>query len=175
MIDATAFIHHNATVQGQVAIGARTRVWQYASILNGTVLGRDCNVGACVTLSGAQFGYGCKISSGVVMGPGFLIGDRVFVGPHVVLANDLYPSVSTDGYDDAELRKGEKFCVIIGDDAMIGSHVTVLPGVRIGEGAVIGAGSVVTHDVPAGRIWCRDGALRDLPDNWRARRMRFAC
>lgn len=173
MIDPSAFIHAAATVSDDSAVGAQTRIWQNATVIMGTVLGARCNVGACAVLSGPRFGDDCKISSGVVMGPGFLVGDRVFVGPCSVLANDVFPSVSIEGYDDTKLRSGEAFAVIIEDDVMIGSHVTVLPGVRVGKGAVLAAGAVVTHDVPPATIWGRDGGLHRLPDNWRARRMRY--
>lgn len=174
MIDQAAFIHPGATVSDDIAVGPRTRIWQNATVIMGTILGARCNVGAGAVLSGPRFGNDCKISSGVVMGPGFLIGDRVFVGPCSVLANDVFPSVSVDGYDDEKLRSGEAFSVVIENDVMIGSHVTVLPGVRVGQGALLAAGAVVTHDVPPMTIWGRDGGLHRLPDNWRDRRMRYA-
>lgn len=173
MIDPTAFIHEKAHVE-DATIGARTKVWQFASILKGTIIGADCSVGAGAVLTGPIFGDGCKISSGVVMGPGFLIGDRVFVGPHCVLANDVFPAADPDGYDETLLRSGAAFAVVVGNDVMIGSHVTVLPGVRIGNGAVLAAGSVVSRDVPDGMVWTRDERVRPLPANWRSKRMRFA-
>lgn len=155
-------------------IGPRTKVWQFATVARGTVLGADCSVGAGAVLTGPFFGDSCKISSCVVMGPGFLIGDRVFVGPHCVLANDVYPSVSDEGYDETLLRSGSAFAVVIDSDVMIGSHVTVLPGVAVGEGAVLAAGAVVSRDVPPRHVWKRDGTIEELREDWRSRRMRFA-
>lgn len=174
MIDPHAIIHPHAAVDDTVSIGAWTKVWQFATVACGTILGRNCSVGAGAALTGPIFGDDCKISSCVVMGPGFLIGHRVFVGPHAVFANDVFPSVSPDGYDDRMLRSGAAFAVVIGDDVMIGSHVTVLPGVAVGKGAVLAAGSVVTRDVPDGMVWGRDGALKRVPADWQDRRMRFA-
>jgi acetyltransferase-like isoleucine patch superfamily enzyme len=174
MIDMTALIDERAEVDGSVHIGAHSRVWQFATVARGTVLGKRCTVGAGAVLTGPIFGDDCKISSGVVMGPGFLIGNRVFVGPCTVFANDVYPSVSGDGYDERLLRSGTHFAVVVGDDAMIGSHVVILPGVTVGNGAVLAAHSVVSRDVAPGTIWGRDGSIRAVPDNWRSRRMRLA-
>lgn len=173
MIHPSAVIHPQAHVKG-ATVGARTRVWQFASIILGTVLGEDCNVGAGVVLSGPRLGNRCKVSSGVVMGPGFLIGDDVFLGPNVVLANDMWPFASTDGYDDAALRSGEKWAVIVEDGACIGANAVILPGVRIGKGAVVAAGAVVESDVPPGSVYRRNGYKSlSVPADWRERRHRW--
>jgi UDP-2-acetamido-3-amino-2,3-dideoxy-glucuronate N-acetyltransferase len=172
-IDPAAFVHPKAHVEGST-VGARTKVWQFASIVCGTVIGADCTVGAGVVLSGPVFGDRCKISSGVVMGPGFKIGDGVFVGPNVVFANDVWPEFSVEGYDDRLLRSGDRWAVIIGNGASIGANAVVLPGVCIGAGAVVAAGAVVDRDLPDGTLWSRDGGTRGVPVNRRSRRMRFA-
>lgn len=170
-----AFIHPKAHVDRvTVSIGARTKVWQFASIILGTKIGADCNVGACTTLSGLTIGNRTKISSGCVMGPGFKIGDDVFVGPNVVLANDCWPFADTDGYDDVTLRSGEKFAVIIEHGACIGANAVILPGVRIGAGAVVAAGAVVDRDVPAGMVFRRNGYTSSVPVEWKKKRMRWA-
>ena len=104
MIEIGAFVHPRALVDESVQIGPRTKVWQFATVIQGTEIGEGCTIGACATLSGPRIGDRCKISSGVVMGPGFWIGDDVFLGPNVVLANDMWPEVSTEGYDDTMLR-----------------------------------------------------------------------
>lgn len=173
MIDPRAAIHPQANVEG-ATVGARTTVWQFASVVCGTVIGEDCTVGAGVVLSGAVFGDRCKISSGVVMGPGFKIGNDVFVGPNVVFANDVWPEVSMDGYDDTLLRSGERFCVIVEDGASIGANAVILPGVRVGRGAVVAACAVVDRDVPDGCLWRRGGGWVPLQHGRREKRMRYA-
>ncbi len=176
MIHHAAFIHPKAHVDpDRVTIGAGTKVWQFASVILGTVLGMDCNVGAGAVLSGPRFGDRCKISSGVVMGPGFLVGNDVFLGPNVVLANDMWPSVSVDGYDDAALRADNRFAVVVEDGAMIGANSVILPGVTIGAGAVVAACSRVTRSVPAGCVWrAENGYIGQVPADWREKRMRWA-
>lgn len=175
MIHHSAFIHPKAHCDAdRVTIGAGTRVWQFASIIMGTCIGEDCNIGACATLSGPIIGNRTKISSGVVMGPGFKIGNDVFIGPNVVLANDVYPFADPRGYDDATLRGGEKFAVIIEDGASIGANAVIMPGVRVGEGAIVGAGAVVCRDVPAGMVVKRDGFKEiAIRGDWRDKRMRY--
>lgn len=173
MIDITAQVHPRAHVEDSW-VGPRTRIWQFATVVRGTRLGADCTVGAGAVLSGPIFGDGCKVSSGVIMGPGFLVGDRCFLGPHCVFANDVYPSVDMEGYDERLLRSGTAFSITVGNDVMIGSHVTILPGVRIGDGAVLAAGAVVSRNVQANTVWKRDGTLDRVPSDWKSRRMRFA-
>lgn len=172
MIHPDAVIHAQAMVQG-AKIGARTVVWQFATVILGTELGADCSVGAGAVLSGPRFGDRCKISSGVVMGPGFWIGDDVFVGPNAVLANDMWPEVSTEGYDDARLRNKQVFAVIVEDGVSIGANAVVLPGVRIGKGSVISAGAVVDRNVPDGFLFRRNGYLSEVPQDRRQKRMRL--
>lgn len=173
MIDPTARIHRQAVVDESAIIGARTRVWQFATVAMSTVLGADCSVGACVTLTGPRFGDRCKISSGVVMGPGFEIGDDCFIGPNVVLANDMWPDADTDGYDHAALTSGS-VAVRLGKGVIVGANAVILPGISVGDGGVIAAGAVCSRNVPTGMVWSRDGRLVRRPPNWRDKRMRWA-
>lgn len=166
------FIHRLAHVENST-IGARTKVWQFASVIQGTVIGDDCVIGAGATLSGPVIGSRTKISSGVVIGPGFKIGDDCFLGPNVVLCNDMWPEADTTGFDADLLRAGH-YCVIVEDGAAIGANAVVLPGVVIGKGAVVAAGAVVTRDVPAGMLWRSNGYIAPTPPDRRSRRMRFA-
>lgn len=166
------FIHPQAIVDMESIVGNGSKVWQFTSILRGTVIGEDCNVGACVTLTGARFGDRCKISSGVVMGPGFEIGDDVFIGPNVVLANDMWPFAETTGYDDVSLRHG-RLCVRIESFACIGANAVILPGVTIGARAVVAAGAVVERNVPPDMCWRRNGYIGPVPVDWRGKRMRW--
>lgn len=173
MIDPTAVIHPKAHVEGST-IGARTKVWQFASVIRGTVLGEDCTVAAGACLDGPVFGDRCIISPFVDMGPGFRVGNDVFIGPHVVLCNDVWPAVDKTGWDVEMLKDGRCVCVIVEDGASIGAHAVVMPGVRIGARAMIAANATVTRDVPADHIWTRDGDLVPINGGWAKRRMRGA-
>lgn len=170
----TAMIHPLAHVDGTVCLGPGTRVWQFASLTRGTVMGARCSVSPFSMLDGSIYGDDVIVSAGFAAGAGFRIGSRVFIGPGVLLANDCWPAVEKDGYDDSRLRGGERFAVVIEDDATIGGHAVILPGVRIGAGAVVAAGAEVSRDVPPGAVWRRDGTLGVKPTDWRARRMRWA-
>lgn len=165
----TASIHPKAHVEG-ATVGEGTRVWQFASVTGGTVLGKDCTVSPFAMLHGPRFGDRCIISGGVMMGPGFEIGDDCFIGPNVVLCNDMWPSVDKDGLDLEALRSGAVVTVRVGNRVCIGAGAIILPGVTIGDGAVIGAGAVVGHDVPAGMVVLKNGKTAKAPP--RRRRIR---
>jgi len=170
----SAFIHPKAHVDVTVSLGPGTRVWQFASITRGTVMGAECSVSPHAMLDGSVYGDRVLVSAGVACGAGFRVGSDVFLGPGVCLANDLWPFASKDGYDDVELSRGEKFVVIIEDGVAIGAHALILPGVRVGEGSVIAAGACVNKDVPARMLWTRSGKLKPVPEDWRENRMRWA-
>lgn len=172
MIHPTAFVHPKAHVEG-ATIGARTKVWQFASVIRGTVLGEDCNVASCATLDGPVFGDRCKISQGVAMGPGFLFGNDVFVGPNVTVCNDRWPAADQAGFDFAALQRGE-ITVIVHDRVAIGANAVILPGVVIGAGAVIAAGAVVNRSVLAGRLFRRDGRVEEIGSHLNTKRMWWA-
>lgn len=169
------FIHEKAHVDDSVRLGAGTRVWQFASLTRGVVMGADCSVSPFAMLDGSVYGAGVIVSGGVMAGAGFRIGDGVFLGPNAVLCNDAWPFADKAGYDEAALRGGERLAVVIEDGAAIGAGAVVLAGVRIGAGAVVAAGAVVGRDVPAGTVFSstRTSGMR-VPYNWREKRMRWA-
>lgn len=169
----TAMIHPLALVDGTVSIGARTRVWQFASVIRGTVLGEDCNVASGALLDGPIFGHRCIVCQNVAMGPGFVFGDDCFVGPNVTVCNDLWPSSAKDGFDVDALRNGF-VAVRVKAGACIGANAVILPGVVIGTGSVVAAGAVVDRSVPDACLWSRDGRIRRLPSASRRPRMREA-
>lgn len=170
MIAESAVIHRLAHVD-QSTVGPRTKVWQFASITRGTVLGEDCNVAPFAVLDGPFIGNRCIISMHVAMGPGFETGDDVFFGPGCVLCNDGWPTVSKEGFDADKLRNG--FVTIrVGNGAGIGAGAVILPGITIGAGAFVAAGAVCDRSVPDYHLFTRTGVIRPLPDN--RRRMRAA-
>lgn len=167
-----AIVHPQAYVDATVKLGRGTKVRQFASITRGTVMGEDCSVSPGAMLDGSVYGDRVIVSGGVRAGAGFKVGNDVFLGPNVVLCNDVWPAVSKDGYDDKALRSG-KFAVIIEDGASIGANATVLPGVKIGKGAVVAAGAVVNQDVPDDCVFTHGGRLKVKPEDCNSKRMRF--
>lgn len=135
-------IHPLSDVQSD-DIGEGTRIWQFAVVLKGAKIGRNCNICAQTFIeSDVVIGDGVTVKCGVQIWDGLRIGNRVFIGPNATFTNDRHP------------RSGNRdfLCenTIIEDDVAIGANATILPGVRLGRGCRIGAGSVVTHDVLPG-------------------------
>ncbi|MGJ3355099.1 acyltransferase [Providencia sp. Je.9.19] len=138
------FIHKLSDVQSK-KIGENTRVWQFSVILENAELGANCNVCAHTLIENdVLIGNNVTIKSGVYLWDGLRIEDDVFIGPCVTFANDKYPRSKQypDNFPLTVIRKG----------ASIGANATILPGITIGENSMIGAGSVVTKDVPANAL-----------------------
>ncbi len=126
-------------------IGAGTRVWAFAHILKGAVVGADCNICDHVFIENdVVIGDRVTIKSGVQLWDGLRIADDVFVGPNATFSNDKYPR------SKQYLAKVEE--THVGQGASIGAGAVILPGLRIGPRAMVGAGAVVTRDVPAKAI-----------------------
>lgn len=122
-------------------IGNNTRVWQFSVILPGAIIGSDCNICAHTLIEGkVKIGDRVTIKSGVYIWDNTVIEDDVFVGPCVTFTNDKYPrsKAHDKAFESILVKKG----------ASIGANATILPGVTIGEKSMVGAGSVVTKDVP---------------------------
>lgn len=164
------WVHERAHVTPDCRIGAGTRVWQFASVVRGAVVGSNCSIADSVTLDGAVIGDGVRIQKGAFVPAGVTIGNCVFIGMHAAFCNDAWPRVHRVGYHPELFDAGHR-CVVVEDGASIGAHVTVLPGVRIGSNAMIAAGEVVTGDVPPGHIY-RGGVSRKFHRD--GERMRWA-
>ena len=135
-------IHQLADVQS-TAIGDGTRVWQYVVILPGAQIGQDCNICSHSLIENdVIIGDRVTVKSGVQLWDGLRVGDDVFIGPNVTFTNDKFPKSGN--------TKFHRLQTWVESGASIGGGATILPGVRIGTRATIGAGSVVTKDVPAG-------------------------
>lgn len=149
---AEAFIHPLSDVKTS-AIGAGTRVWQFCVVFEGARIGCDCNVNAqCLIENDVIVGNRVTVKPGVQLWDGLRVEDDVFIGPNVTFTNDKYPRSRRPPPEFAQtwLRQG----------ASIGANATVLCGVEIGAGAMIGAGSVVTRNVPAGELWLGNPARK---------------
>ena len=168
------FVHPKAHVEG-AQLGEDVKVFQFASVFGGAVIGDRTVVGPCAMINGSRIGADCKVSWGVNMGPGFLVGDRVFLGPGMVLCNVRWPWVDKAGFDVGEFD-GTKWAVIIEDDASIGAYATILPGVRIGRNAMVAAQACASRDVPDNHIIYADGHIEPIEDEGvkLRRRMKFA-
>jgi acetyltransferase-like isoleucine patch superfamily enzyme len=135
------FIHPNSDVQSK-QIGEGTRVWQYVVILPGAVIGRDGNICAhCFIENKVVVGDRVTVKCGVQLWDGITLEDDVFVGPNATFTNDLHPR--------SRNASAMRLSTLVKKGASIGANATILPGLTIGEGAMVGAGSVVTKDVPA--------------------------
>jgi acetyltransferase-like isoleucine patch superfamily enzyme len=140
------------SIAPDVKLGANVRLSKFIN-LYGCIIGDDTKIGAFVEIQkNASIGRRCKISSHTFVCEGVTIEDNVFVGHNVAFINDSFPRATTEG---GELQteadwKVEKTLVKKG--ASIGSGCTILANVTIGENAVVGAGSVVTKDVPANAV-----------------------
>ena len=123
-----------------------TNVWQFCVVLPKAQIGENCNICShCLIENDVRVGNNVSIKNGVQLWDGITIEDNVFVGANVSFTNDLYP----------RSKASEWQCVptVVKRGASIGVGSTILCGITIGENAMIGAGSVVTKDVPAGELW----------------------
>ncbi|MFC1570704.1 acyltransferase [Candidatus Omnitrophota bacterium] len=135
-------IHPTAIVSETSTIGKGTVIWAYAQVMDGAVIGTNCMLGNGVYIDrNVKIGDNVKIHNKSCIYNGTIVEDDVFIGPHSCFTNDKHPSSETT-------RDLEGIFWRVGQGASIGANVTVLPDVNIGSGAVIGAGSVVTRDVP---------------------------
>ena len=166
MTSTTAYVHPLADVKTE-QIGAGSRIWQFCVVLEGARIGRDCNVNAhCLIENDVNVGDRVTIKPGVQLWDGLRVEHDVFIGPNVTFTNDKYPRSKTPpaAFTQTVLRRG----------ASIGANATIVCGVEIGEGAMVGAGSVVTKSVPAGELWygnpARKRGLAPLTGVWKTQR-----
>ncbi|MEO4178028.1 WxcM-like domain-containing protein [Acinetobacter pittii] len=138
------YIHPLSDVKSK-NIGQKTKVWQYSVIFPQAVIGENCNICAHTMIENdVQIGNNVTIKSGVYVWDGITLEDNVFVGPSVTFTNDKTPR--SKQYPDEFLK------TIVEQGASIGGNATILPGIRIGRNALVGAGAVVTKDVPENAI-----------------------
>jgi acetyltransferase-like isoleucine patch superfamily enzyme len=122
-------------------IGLGTKIWQYCVLLEGSSIGQNCNVCSNVFIEGDVIvGDNVTIKSGVQLWSGMVVEDNVFIGPNAKFTNDIFPrsKIYPESFKKTLIKSG----------ASIGANATILPGLTIGEGSMIGAGAVVTRNVP---------------------------
>jgi len=141
-----------ARIAPDVKLGKDVKIYAFVN-LYGCEIGDESKIGTFVEIQkGAKIGKRVKLSSHSFVCEGVTIEDEVFVGHGVMFINDKYPHATTD--DGSLQTEADWVCTptVVKKRASIGSNATILCGVTIGEGALVGAGSVVTHDVPAGTV-----------------------
>ncbi len=143
------FAHATADVSPKATIGAGTKIWQHCQVREDAELGQNCILSKGVYVdSGVHIGNNVKIQNGISIYHGVTLEDGVFCGPHCVFTNDRQPrAINVDG----SLKSADDWVVsktLVKTGASIGAHATIVCGTTIGRWAMIGAGAVVTHDVP---------------------------
>ncbi len=139
----STYVHPTAVVDEGVEIGEGSKIWHFCHLQTGCRLGPDCNLGQNVYVGpGVEVGAGARVQNNVSIYPGVIVEDHVFLGPSMVFTNVRTPRAAVerkDAFETTRVRTG----------ASIGANATVVCGTTIGEYATVGAGSVVTADVPA--------------------------
>ena len=136
------FIHETAEVSDRAAIGENTKVWNQAQVRERAEIGENCIISKNVYIdTDVKIGNGVKIQNNVNVYHGVTVEDDVFLGPSMTFTNDMYPRAFNNDWEVSNtlVKKG----------ASIGANATIICGTTIGEYAMIGAGSVVKHNVPA--------------------------
>lgn len=161
IIGADCRVRRFSLIFTDTEVGDHTMTGVGVVIREHTRIGSGCIIGTNTIIEGnVDIGDEAIIQSGVFIPTMTKIGDRVFIGPRAVLTNDAYPLRQRAEY----IATGPE----LSDDVTIGANATLLPGVRIGKGAMVAAGAVVTHDVPAWKLAVGVPArIRDLPEKLR--------
>jgi len=136
------FIHESAYVDEPCEIGAGTKIWHFSHVMKESQIGKDCVLGQNVNVaSRVSVGDRCKIQNNVSLYEGVILEDEVFCGPSMVFTNVINPRCGIE-------RKSEYKQTVVKKGATIGANATIVCGVTIGRHAFIGAGAVITSDVP---------------------------
>jgi UDP-2-acetamido-3-amino-2,3-dideoxy-glucuronate N-acetyltransferase len=136
------YCHETAVIDENVKIGKGTKIWHFSHVMSGSSIGENCNLGQNVVISPeVVLGKNVKVQNNVSIYTGVVCEDDVFLGPSMVFTNVNNPR-------SAITRRGQYLKTVVGRGATIGANATVVCGHNIGEFAFIGAGAVVTKDVP---------------------------
>lgn len=142
-MDKSYFAHETAVIDEGCRIGKGTKIWHFSHIMSGCIIGEQCNIGQNVVISpGVILGRNVKVQNNVSVYTGVICEDDVFLGPSMVFTNISNPRsavIRKDQYENTLVEKG----------ATIGANATIVCGNKIGKFAFIGAGAVVTKEIPA--------------------------
>lgn len=143
--NSKVFIHETAVVDQGATIGSSTKIWHFCHVMSGAVIGKNCVIGQNAYIGNVKIGDGVKLQNNISVYDGVIIEDDVFVGPSAVFTNVVTPRAHVerkDEYNPTKVKKG----------ATIGANATIVCGATLGEYCFVGAGSVVTRNVPAHRV-----------------------
>lgn len=136
------FVHESSIVDEGAEIGAGTKIWHFCHVMPGTLIGEDCNIGQNVFIGpDTKIGDRVKIQNNVSVYSGVRLEDEVFLGPSMVFTNVINPRSHVNRRDEFQIT-------LVKRGATIGANATILCGITLGAYAFVGAGSVVTRDVP---------------------------
>jgi UDP-2-acetamido-3-amino-2,3-dideoxy-glucuronate N-acetyltransferase len=148
--DGGVFVHETALVENGALVGPGTKIWHHAHVRTRARVGSRCIVGKGAFVDfDVVVGDDCKLQNYACVYHGVELGRGVFIGPHVVFTNDRLPRATTPSFQPIEDGDWQVGHTVVEDGAAIGANSTILPDVRIGAWSLIGAASLVTHDVPA--------------------------
>ncbi len=139
---AEYFVHESSYVDDGAEIGAGTKIWHFCHVMSGTKIGERCNIGQNVLVSsGVTLGNNVKIQNNVSLYTGVMVEDDVFLGPSMVFTNVINPRSHVN-------RKDEYKTTLVRKGVSIGANATIVCGTTLGRYCFVGAGAVVTKDVP---------------------------
>lgn len=151
MTDRDYFAHPTALVEAE-RVGSNTRIWAFCNVQRGAVIGSDCNIcDGCFIEENVVIGDRVTVKNGVSLWDGTVVEDDVFIGPNAVFTNDVYPR-SRVHHDEPERT-------LIKEGATIGAGAVVVAGHSVGRHAFVGAGAVVTKNVPDFTMWYGNPAV----------------
>lgn len=140
------YSHPTSIIESPELIGFNTKIWAFSHISKNVKIGDNCVIGEGVHIGpNVEVGHNCKIQNHSLIYEGVYIKDNVFIGPNTITTNDYIPSASTVDFKKTSRFKKTYF----ENDCSIGANSTIICGVTIGQKSLVGAGSVVTKDVPA--------------------------
>jgi UDP-2-acetamido-3-amino-2,3-dideoxy-glucuronate N-acetyltransferase len=155
------FVHALADVSPLATIGKNTKIWRFSHIDDYATLGNNVMIAQCCYVApGVKIGDNVRVQNGVSIFRGCYIHDNVFIGPNVTFTNVVYPKIFRSAtYSDTVIKEG----------ATLGANCTIIAGVTIGKHAFVGAGSVVTHDVPDYALVVGNPAriIKQLSPDWK--------
>lgn len=161
MIDPTARIHATADLEDDVSVGPGTSVWHRAQLRAGARIGRDGVIARDVFIDeGVILGDRVKVQNGALIYHGVTVGDGVFIGPGAILTNDRHPRSANAAGGLAREGDWTVSPIHVADGASIGAGAVIVAGCDVGPFAMVGAGAIVTHDVPGHSVVAGNPARR---------------